>query len=66
MAHKTKNEDPGSTWKSFFIVILITLAVLAWGGVIYFLVGDRGQPDWEYGTISDVPGKSPFSTQIKP
>jgi len=66
MAPKAKDNDRGDPVRSFLVVILIALAVLAWGGAIFFLVGDRGQPDWDYGTIADVPGKSPFSTRVNP
>ncbi|MBW2309070.1 MAG: hypothetical protein JRG73_19270 [Deltaproteobacteria bacterium] len=65
MAREKRTDDRRGTLKSFFIVFLMALAVAAWGGFIFVFIGDRGQPDWEYGTISDVPGKSPYSTQIQ-
>ena len=47
-----------ATW---FLVVFLALYFLVYGFMTYHLVGDRGQPTWDYGTIEDVPGASPYA-----
>ena len=47
--------------KTWFIVFLLLLIVLFQGGLAYVLIGDRGQPDWDYRPVKDVPGESPYA-----
>lgn len=54
-------EHPGSAFKTVLIVIFAVLIVLFQGGLSYWLVGDRGQPDWDYRPVKDVPGESPYA-----
>lgn len=35
---------------------------LVWGLFVFSTVGDKGPPVWDYGTVPDVPGQSPYST----
>lgn len=44
------------------IVTGIALLFLFWGMVIYFSVGDKGMPSWDFGAVEDVPGESMYST----
>ena len=37
------------------------LLVFAQGAFSYLVVGDLGQPDWEYRQVKDVPGESPYA-----
>lgn len=55
-------EHPGSFIKSFLYLALIALLFLAWGFLIFFSVGNKLPYPWYFGAISDVPGKSPYST----
>jgi hypothetical protein len=50
-----------SAVKTWLIVALLVLIVLFQGGLAFFVVKDRGQPDWDYRPIKDVPGESPFA-----
>lgn len=50
-----------SAVKTWFIIALLVLIVLFQGGLSFFVVKDRGQPDWDYRPIRDVPGESPFA-----
>ena len=50
-----------SAVKTWFIILLMVMIVLFQGGLSYFVVTDRGQPDWDYRPIKDVPGESPFA-----
>jgi hypothetical protein len=56
----------GSTIRSFLIVAVIALAFLAWGLLIFFSVGDKGSPRWDFGIVGDIPGESPYSTHPVP
>jgi hypothetical protein len=47
--------------KTWLIIILLVLIVLVQGGLSYFIIGDRGQPDWDYRPVQDVPGESPYA-----
>jgi len=46
------------TW---FMILLLVLFVLAKGLFTYMLVGDKGQPGWDYRPVPDVPGESPYA-----
>jgi hypothetical protein len=35
--------------------------ILFKGGLSYFVIGDLGQPDWDYRPVKDVPGESVYS-----
>ncbi len=54
-------EHHGSAFATWFIVLLLVLLVLAQGAFSYFVVGDRGQPNWDYRPVKDVPGESPYA-----
>jgi hypothetical protein len=55
--------DTGSDLKSWAIITGLTAAVFVWGLLIFFTVGDKGLPPWDYTILPDVPGKSMYSTQ---
>jgi hypothetical protein len=47
-----------------WIVVLAMAAVfILWGLFIFFTVGDKGPPSWDFGVIRDIPGESPYSTE---
>jgi len=54
-------ERHGSAFATWIIVVLLLLLVLAQGAFSYFVVGDRGQPNWDYRPVKDVPGESPYA-----
>jgi len=54
-------EHHGSAFATWIIVVLLVLLVLAQGVFSYFVVGDRGQPNWDYRPVKDVPGESPYA-----
>ena len=51
---KHKRSIPG-----WLIISLLVLLILATGIYAYLVVGDRGQPSWDYRPVSDVPASSP-------
>ena len=55
------NEHEPSSVKTWIIIALLLVIIIFKGGLAYFLIGDRGQPDWDYRPIQDVPGESPHA-----
>jgi hypothetical protein len=49
--------------KSWAIILALALLFVAWGLFIFFTVGDKGPPSWNFGVVRDIPGESPYSTQ---
>ncbi len=54
-------EHEGSTVKTVVVIFSLLLIVGFQGALSYFLVGDLGQPDWDYRPVKDVPGESPYA-----
>ena len=58
MDKKISKESAFATW----IVIFLLLAGIVLTGMLgYYLVGDRGQPSWDFRPAKDVPGESPYA-----
>ena len=58
MEHANHKE---SSFVSWVIIFLLLLWILGKGFFSFFVVGDRGQPAWDYRPIKDVPGESPYA-----
>ena len=54
-----------SAVRSWVIVGLCVSFILLKGAFAFFVVGDLGQPDWDYRPVRDVPGESPFAIYEK-
>ena len=50
-----------SPLRSWVIIGLMCLFILLKGLYAFWVVGDLGQPDWDFGTIPDVPSESPYA-----
>jgi hypothetical protein len=61
-------EEEMSAIKTWSIIGGIAVSFLAWGLLIYFVIGDKGPPDWDFSIIPDIPGESTYSSYnpIKP
>jgi len=46
------------TW---LVIICLLLFVLIKGAFSFLLIGDLGQPTWDYRPVKDVPGESPYA-----
>jgi hypothetical protein len=58
------SEHAGQTnWRGWFIVIAMAVLFLLWGFFVFFSVGDKGPPSWDFGVIKDIPGESRYSTE---
>ncbi len=62
-----ENHDPersrGDTFRSMGIVTAMAVFFFCWGLMIFFTVGEKGPPSWDFGTTQDIPGQSPYATQ---
>ena len=64
MSHSTTKE---STWITWVVIFLLLAWILGKGFFSFFVVGDLGQPTWNYRPIKDVPGESPYAVyQVQP
>jgi len=50
-----------SSFFSWLIIFLLLAWILGKGLFSFFVVGDLGQPSWNYRPIKDVPGESPYA-----
>ena len=58
----TANESHGDTMlKSWVIISLLVLLIVFKGGLAYVVIGDLGQPDWDYRPMKDIPAESPYA-----
>ncbi|MBI4496250.1 MAG: hypothetical protein HY697_04860 [Deltaproteobacteria bacterium] len=63
MEESTKEEIVHeSTVRTWFIVLGLALGFLVWGFVVFYTVGDKGSPGWDFSIIEDIPGQSFYST----
>ena len=56
-----KSEHKESAFVTWVVIFLLVLIILGKGAFSFFVVGDRGQPDWDYRPVKDVPGESPYA-----
>ena len=47
----------------WIVVVAMAVVFILWGIFIFFSVGDKGPPSWDFGVIKDIPGESPYSTE---
>lgn len=58
--------EKGLQVRSWILVWLLAIFFLLYGLFMYAVVGDKGPPDWDFGIIEDIPGKSAYSTFPEP
>ena len=58
-SHEEDSSGAGRTWA---ILTGIAVGFLLWGLFLFFALGDKGPPDWQYSVIPDIPGQSVYST----
>jgi hypothetical protein len=46
------------TW---IVIFLLVVVIVLTGLFSFFLVGDHGQPSWDFRPVGDVPGESPYA-----
>ena len=61
-----EKEGPKESILVTWVVILFCMLLILIQGLFTFsVVGDRGQPDWDYRPVKDVPGESPYAMYEK-
>ena len=48
--------------RGWLIVCAMAILFALYGFLAFFIVGDKGSPDWDYGSLPDVPAQSEYST----
>ena len=56
----TKDYQP-SRIKAFWLILFMVAIVIFKGWLAYTVIGNRGQPNWDYRPIKDVPGESAYA-----
>ena len=55
------SEHGTSAIKTYFLIVVMVGWVVFKGWLAYTVIGDLGQPDWDYRPIMDVPGESIYA-----
>jgi hypothetical protein len=63
MSGLTDEDETRSRFRSWVILVATAVGFLIWGSRLYYGVGDKGPPQWDYSVIPDIPGQSPYSTR---
>ncbi len=48
--------------QGWLIVCAVAVAFVLYGLFALFVIGDKGPPDWDFGSVEDVPGQSVYSS----
>jgi hypothetical protein len=59
----TSEQEKKTNRVGWIVVIAMAVVFVLWGFFIFFAVGDKGPPSWDFGVIKDIPGESPYSTE---
>jgi len=62
MGNPDQRESSKETLRSLGIVLGMAVFFFVWGLMIFFTVGEKGPPSWDFGIVQDIPGESPYST----
>nr|VFK07946.1 MAG: hypothetical protein BECKH772C_GA0070978_104722 [Candidatus Kentron sp. H] len=57
----TSDSDGHTNFKSWAIICLLVLFVMFKGALAFLVIGDLGQPDWDYRPMKDIPAESPYA-----
>lgn len=66
MESSVGNNERKEGLRSWAIVLAIAFSFIAWGLLIFFSVGDKGAPNWDFSVVEDIPGQSVYSTHSIP
>jgi hypothetical protein len=62
MANKNIKKNFNENLNGLIFGTAVALLFLFWGLFIFFTVGDKGLPSWDFGVVEDIPGQSAYST----
>ena len=60
--HEVERDEQGPSLKGWFYVCGLALFFMIYGLFMFYMIGDKGPPGWDFGTVEDVPGQSVYST----
>jgi hypothetical protein len=58
MEDQTHGSSAFVTW---LVIIGLFVLIFMKGAFAFFMIGDRGQPGWDYRPVPDTPGESPYA-----
>jgi hypothetical protein len=58
MEDKIPKESTFATW---IVIFLLVAGIVVVGLFGFYVVGDRGQPSWDFRPARDVPAESPYA-----
>jgi hypothetical protein len=61
-AGEESGSDRRRALRAWLIVWSMAVAFVLYGLLAFFVIGDKGPPDWDMGSVEDVPGASVYST----
>lgn len=57
------NHTPnGEGWRGWLLPLGLAVGFLLWGLLIFYTVGVKWPPPWNFGAVPDVPGLSEYSS----
>lgn len=59
--HKYQTMENGD-FKTLRLVFALVASFLLWGFLLFYAIGDKGPPSWDFGIVRDIPGESVHST----
>jgi hypothetical protein len=60
------HEKGSSTYINWIYVAVMAFSFIFYGLLLFFVIGDKGSPVWDYAVVEDVPGESVYSTNTGP
>ena len=57
-----ESEEQRPSLKGWFYVCGLALLFFIYGLFMFYMIGDKGPPGWDFGTVEDIPGESVYST----
>jgi hypothetical protein len=58
VVERISRESVLATW---IIIFVLVAGIVLIGFFSFYVVGDRGQPSWDFRPARDVPGESPYA-----
>jgi hypothetical protein len=62
MSNKRRASSQKGNLRTLAVAFGLAVGFLVWGLFVFFTVGDKGAPAFDYGGVPDVPGLSIYST----
>jgi len=62
---KNQRNQSSERWvviRGWVYVCGLALIFLLYGLFMFYMIGDKGPPGWDFGTVEDIPGQSIYST----